>query len=150
MAIRPWENRFLDSHPKDGVVIHEDGSDELKNGTSTLFKSSGKKPVSSNLQPNLSSHKMGPPQSDGCCSSPNKSTSMQEPTATQFTKPKPKPKLPTEDLVGETGPRPGIGSRSHSNPKERFALSDKQAKKRLSLPNNGNSPAPLLYVICLL
>lgn len=136
MAVRPWENRFFDSHPKDGVVIHENGSDEVKNGTSTLFKSSGKKPIS----PNLSSYKMGPPQSDGCSSSPNKSASMQEATAPQFTKPKP----PTEDLVGETGPRPGIGSRSHSNPKERSALSDKQAKKRLSLPNNGNSPsAPL-------
>ncbi|XP_058214179.1 protein IQ-DOMAIN 5-like [Rhododendron vialii] len=136
MAVRPWENRFLDSHPKDGVVIHENGSDEVKNGTSTLFKSSGKKPISSNL----SSHKMGPPQSDACSSSPNKSASMQEATATQFTKPKPKP--PTEDLVGETGPRPGIGSRSHSNPKERSALSEKQAKKRLSLPNNGQGLRP--------
>ncbi|KAI8573405.1 hypothetical protein RHMOL_Rhmol01G0274900 [Rhododendron molle] len=136
MAVRPWENRFFDSYPKDGVVIHEKGSDEVNNGTSALFKSSGKKPIS----PNLSSHKMGPPQSDGCSSSPNKSASMQEATATQFTKPKPKP--PTEDSVGETGPRPGIGSRSHSNPKERSALSDKQAKKRLSLPNNGQGLRP--------
>lgn len=131
MAVRPWENRFLDNHPKDGV-IHENGSDGEKNGTSTPFKSSGKKPISSKLHPN---HKMGLSQSDVCSSSPNISTSMQEATVTQFTKPK--PKSPLEDLVGESGPRPGIGSRSHSNPKERSALSDKQAKKRLSLPNNG-------------
>ncbi|CAL5425562.1 unnamed protein product [Camellia sinensis] len=132
MAVRPWENRFLDINLKDGV--RENGSAEGKNGISTLLKSAGKKPIPSNLHSNLSNHKMGPSQLDGCSSSPNKSTSMQEATTTLFTKPK--SKSPLEDLVEEAGSRTGIGLRSHSNPKERSVLLDQQAKKRLSLPNS--------------
>ncbi|KAL7174504.1 hypothetical protein ACSBR2_033705 [Camellia fascicularis] len=132
MAVRPWENRFLDINLKDGV--RENGSAEGKNGISTLLKSAGKKPIPSNLQSNLSNHKMGPSQFDGCSSSPNKSTSMQEATTTLFTKPK--SKSPLQDLVEEAGSRTGIGLRSHSNPKERSVLLDQQAKKRLSLPNS--------------
>ncbi|CAL5428363.1 unnamed protein product [Camellia sinensis] len=132
MAVRPWENRFLDINLKDGV--RENGSAEGKNGISTLLKSAGKKPIPSNLHSNLSNHKMGPSQLDGCNSSPNKSTSMQEATTTLFTKPK--SKSPLEDLVEEAGSRTGIGLRSHSNPKERSVLLDQQAKKRLSLPNS--------------
>lgn len=40
-----------------------------------------------------------------------------------------------EDLAEETNSRPGIGSRSYSNPKKRSTLLGKQAKKQLSLPN---------------
>ncbi|GMP99149.1 hypothetical protein CsSME_00046742 [Camellia sinensis var. sinensis] len=135
MAVRPWENRFLDSNIKDGVMIHENESAEEKNGTKTLLKSAGKKPISSNLQPNLSNRKMGLSHLDGFSSSPNKFTSTQEATTTLFMKQKSKP--PLEDLVEEAGSRPGIASRSHSNPKERSTLSDRQAKKRFSLPNSG-------------
>ncbi|KAL6976481.1 Protein IQ-DOMAIN 5 [Sarracenia purpurea var. burkii] len=136
MAVRPWENRFLDINVKDGVMIQENGSAEEQHGIQTLLKSAGKKPISSNLQSNLSSHKTGLSHSDGCSSSsPNKSTSGQEAATTLLMKPKSKP--PLEDLVKEAGSRPGIGSRSHSNPKERATLPDKQVKKRLSLPNNG-------------
>uniref|UniRef100_A0A5B6ZM85 IQ-domain 5 n=1 Tax=Davidia involucrata TaxID=16924 RepID=A0A5B6ZM85_DAVIN len=138
MAVRPWENRFLDINLRDGVMmIHENGSADEKSGAQAQLKSAGKKPVSPNLHSNLSNQKTGPSHSDGRGSSPSKSASMQEASTTLFAKPKSKPVL--EDLVEEATSKPGIGSRSHSNPKERSTLPDKQAKKRLSLPNSGQS-----------
>ncbi|XAR60205.1 hypothetical protein NMG60_11033467 [Bertholletia excelsa] len=137
MAVRPWENRFLDINLKDGVKVQENGSAEGKNGTKNLLKSAGKKPISSNQQASLLNHKVGPSHSNGCSTSPNKCTSAQDGTPTQFTKLKLKPSL--EDLVEEASLKPVIGSRSHSNPKERATLPDKQAKKRLSLPNNAQN-----------
>lgn len=134
MAVRPWENRFLDINLRDGVMIRENGTAEGKNGTKPQLKSSGKKPVVSSLQPNLSSQKTGPSNSDGS-SSPNKL----EAANTLFAKPKPKPVL--DDLAEEANSKPGIGQRSHSNPKERSIQPDKQAKKRLSLPNSGGGSA---------
>ncbi|XP_057480285.1 protein IQ-DOMAIN 5-like isoform X1 [Actinidia eriantha] len=136
MAVRPWENRFLDINLEDGVMIRENGSAEGKNGTKILLKSAGKKPIPSNLQSNLSNHKIGPNHSEGCSSSPNEFASVQEATTTPVTKKKSRP--PLEDLVEEANTRPGIGTRSHSNSKERSVLSDKQAKKRLSLPSSGH------------
>ncbi|KAA8550150.1 hypothetical protein F0562_001834 [Nyssa sinensis] len=133
MAVRPWENRFLDINLRDGVMIHENGSADGKNGARAQLKSAGKKPISPNVHSNLSNQKIGPSHSDGCGSSPSKSASMQEASTTLFAKPK--SKLALEDLVEEATSRPGIGSRSHSNPKERSSFSDKQSKKRLSLPN---------------
>ncbi|RVW95577.1 Protein IQ-domain 1 [Vitis vinifera] len=131
MAVRPWENRFLDINLRDGVMIRENGSTEGKNGSKTQSKSAGKKPISLNL----SNQKMGPSNSDGGSSSPTKSAMFQEASSTVSAKPKSKPIL--EDLAEEANSRPGVGSRSHSNPKERSTLQDKQAKKRLSLPNSG-------------
>ncbi|CAL8162437.1 unnamed protein product [Prunus armeniaca] len=135
MAVRPWENRFLDINLRDGVMVHENESAEGKNGGISQLKSAGKRPVSSNIQSNLSSQKVGPFTSDGCDSSPSKSAGLLEASTTQMGKPKPKPYL--EDPVEEGNSKPGITSRSHSNPKERSTESDKQAKKRLSLPNSG-------------
>ncbi|XP_059430677.1 protein IQ-DOMAIN 5 [Corylus avellana] len=132
MAVRPWENRLLDINLRDGVMVNENGSSEGKNGTKSHLKSAGKKPIASNLQSNLSSQKMGPSHSDGCGSSPSNSAGMQEAPNTLLAKPKPK-----DDPVDEASSRPGIGLRSHSNPKERSTQPDKQAKKRLSLPNSG-------------
>ncbi|KAF2299838.1 hypothetical protein GH714_004336 [Hevea brasiliensis] len=93
MAVRAWENRFLDINLKDG--------------------------------------KTGPSNSDGSGTSPSKL----EASNTLFAKPKAKPVL--EDAAEEANSRPGIAQRSRSNPKERSIQSDKQAKKRLSLPNSG-------------
>ncbi|VVA29757.1 PREDICTED: IQ-DOMAIN [Prunus dulcis] len=133
MAVRPWENRFLDINLRDGVMVHENESIEGKNGGISQLKSAGKKPLSSNIQSNLSSQQVGPFNSDGCDSSPSKSAGMLEASTTQMGKPKSKPYL--EDPVEEGNSKPGISSRSNSNPKERSTESDKQAKKRLSLPN---------------
>uniref|UniRef100_A0A2N9FGX6 DUF4005 domain-containing protein n=1 Tax=Fagus sylvatica TaxID=28930 RepID=A0A2N9FGX6_FAGSY len=111
MAVRPWENRFLDINLRDGVMVHENGSAEVR--------------------------KWAPPIPDGCGSSPSKSAGMQEASNTLLVKLKPKPH--TDDPVEESNSRPGIGLRSHSNPKERSTQPDKQAKKRLSLPNSGGA-----------
>ncbi|KAJ6303351.1 hypothetical protein OIU77_017267 [Salix suchowensis] len=136
MAVRPWENRFLDINLRDGVMIHEDETAaDVKNGSKPQLKTTAKKGIASNLQSTISSQKTGPSHSDGGSSSPGKSAGMLDVPDTLFTKPKPKPVL--EDLVEEANSGRAIATRSHSNPKERTAQLDKQARKRLSLPNNG-------------
>ncbi|XWS28492.1 hypothetical protein CRYUN_Cryun25bG0074300 [Craigia yunnanensis] len=137
MAVRPWENRFLDINLRDGVMIHEDGPVEGKNGSNSQIKPAIKKPAALSLHANLSSQKTGPSHSNGSDSPPGKSASALE--AVNALSSKPKSKLNLEDLDDKAGSRPVISSRSHSNPKERSIQSDKQAKKRLSLPNSGGS-----------
>ncbi|KAE8692983.1 protein IQ-DOMAIN 1-like isoform X8 [Hibiscus syriacus] len=132
MAVRPWENRFLDINLLDGVMICKDGSSEGNNGANSQIKPAIKKPAASNLHANL---KTGPLYSGGSDSSPGKSANVLETVNALSSKPKSKPVL--EDLVEEAGTRPTITSRSRSNPKERTIKSDKQPKKRLSLPNSG-------------
>lgn len=135
MAVRPWENRFLDINLKDGVMIRENGTAEPKNGTKPQLKSTSKKPVASNLPSNPSSQKTGPSHSDGGSSSPSKSGGTLEASSTHVAKSKPKPVL--ENVVEEANSKPGSVPRSRSNPKERATKADNQAKKRLSLPNTG-------------
>ncbi|KAK8503444.1 hypothetical protein V6N13_094719 [Hibiscus sabdariffa] len=135
MAVRPWENRFLDINLRDGVMICKDGSAAGNNGASSQIKPAIKKPAASNLHANLSNLKTGPSYSGGSDSSPGKSVNVLEAVNALSSKPKSKPVL--EDLVEEAGIRPVITSRSRSNPKERTIKSDKQPKKRLSLPNSG-------------
>ncbi|XP_010263052.1 PREDICTED: protein IQ-DOMAIN 1 isoform X2 [Nelumbo nucifera] len=113
MAVRPWENRFLDINVRDGVIIHENGSTEEKNGTKVQSRSAGKKSILSNLQSNT------------------------QKTATSHSDGKPKPKPSQEERIGEASSRPsGTGPRSYSNPKERPTQQDSQARKRLSLPSS--------------
>lgn len=135
MAVRPWENRFLDINTRDGVMVCEDEAAEGKHGVKSQLRSASKKSVPSNNHSNLASHKAGPSLSDGCDSSPSKSTGLLEVSNTQITKPKSKTNI--ENPLEEANSKPVLGSRSHSNPKERITQADKQGKKRLSLPNNG-------------
>ncbi|KAL0437080.1 UNVERIFIED_CONTAM: protein IQ-DOMAIN 1 [Sesamum radiatum] len=145
MAVRPWENRFLDINLKDGVKIRENEAADVKNASTAQFNSMGKKPTSSNANgkgpsrssnnSNISNEKRATSHSDGCSSSPNKSTNVQETPGTVLSSSKSKPVL--EDLVEEATSRPNVVPRSHSNPKERSTLTDKQGKKRLSLPSSG-------------
>lgn len=127
MAVRPWENRFLDINLKDGVKILDNASAEGKNGATTQLKSNGKKALSANPTGSklVSSH------SDG--SSPSKSASTQDASNMSA---KPKSKQVHEELVEEANSRPAAGARSHSNPKERAIVHDKKPQKRLSLPGN--------------
>lgn len=137
MAVRPWENRFVDINLKDGVMVHGNGLAEAKTTTKIQLKSTGKKPVPSS---GISNQKMGPSYSDGSGSSSNKSTSMQATSATLSGKAK--PKLSLEEPVEEATSKPsGLGSHSYSNPKERLAEPDIHARKRLSLPSSGESSA---------
>ncbi|XP_043722162.1 protein IQ-DOMAIN 5-like [Telopea speciosissima] len=132
MAVRPWENRFLDINLRDGVMIHGNGSAEGKNDLKTQFRSASKKPISSNPHSNQKTTS----QSDGSGSSMSKSANVLPTSDTVPSKPKSKPS--SEEPVEEANSRPsGIGARSYSNPKERPSQLDAQAKKRLSLPNSG-------------
>ncbi|XP_022752504.1 protein IQ-DOMAIN 1-like [Durio zibethinus] len=135
MAVRPWENRFVDINLRDGVMIRENGPTEGKNGCNSQIKPTFKKPAASSLHANLSSQKTGPSHSDGSDSPHGKSASVLEADNALSSKPTSKPNQ--EDLTDKAGSRPVLTSRSHSNPKERSIQSDKQAKKRLSLPNSG-------------
>ncbi|GLT77724.1 hypothetical protein SLA2020_492850 [Shorea laevis] len=134
MAVRPWENRFLDINLRDGVMIHENGLSEGNNGAKSQIKSITKNAAPSNLHANLSSQKTGPSHSDGSGSSPGKSASGIEASNVVSSKPN------LDDMAEEASSKPVTGSRSHSNPKERSKQSDKLAKKRLSLPNSGLAP----------
>ncbi|KAF8397993.1 hypothetical protein HHK36_016919 [Tetracentron sinense] len=137
MAVRPWENRFLDNHLRDEVMISENGSAERKNGTKTKFQSARKKPISSNLHSNFSNHKNAASRSDGSGSSSSKSASILVAPNTESGKQN--PKLSKEDPYEEANSRPsGIGPRSYSNPKERSIQLGSGAKKRLSLPNTNS------------
>lgn len=144
MAVRPWENRFLDINLRDGVMVHENESTEAKDGSRSGSKSVGKKPIVSTVQSNLLSQKAVPFHSNGCDSSPSSSAGVLEASHTQFGKPNAKPCL--EDSIERGNLKPDIASRSHSNPKERTTGPDKQAHKRLSLPSNGESPS---FCVCV-
>nr|XP_043628098.1 protein IQ-DOMAIN 5-like [Erigeron canadensis]XP_043628099.1 protein IQ-DOMAIN 5-like [Erigeron canadensis] len=134
MAVRPWENRFLDINTRDGA---SSAKPEQDHSTKNQSKSTGKKPNASNLQSDLSNEKTGQSPSDDLGSSPIKSTSMQEVPATECVDPRFNSVV--VDLIDEQGPRPGAGLRSHSNPKERSSVVGNQGKKRRSLPSGGKS-----------
>lgn len=146
MAVRPWENRFLDINSKDGVALHENGSTEGKNGTKPQTKSTGKKTMTSNypnektgpsrssINSNLLNEKLAASShSDGSSSSPNMSATVQD--TSPIVSVNPRVKQIHEDLPEGGSLKPRVISRSNSNPKERSMQSDKQGKKRLSLPS---------------
>ncbi|CAL9157424.1 unnamed protein product [Musa hybrid cultivar] len=137
MAVRPWENRFLDISLKDGVKVHENGTAEGKSGvsgTKTQTKPTGKKPIST-LHSNTLIHKSVLSVSDGSGSSSSRSVSMQ--ASSPFPSGKPKQKLSSEEVYGEaTSQAFRFGARSYSNPMERPSQLESQTK-RLSLPNSG-------------
>lgn len=145
MAVRPWENRFLDINTKDGMALQENGSTEGKNGIKTQTKSTGKKTMTSNhpnektgpsrssINSNLLNEKLAASHSDGSSSSPNKSAPVQDTTPTVSANPR--LKQIHDDLAEGGRLKSSVISRSNSNPKERSTQSDKQGKKRLSLPS---------------
>ncbi|XP_056165562.1 protein IQ-DOMAIN 5-like [Syzygium oleosum] len=132
MAVRPWENRFLDSNIGDGVTIQESGSAQCADDTRAQSKSASKKPGSTNL----CNQKTGPSQTNDVGSSPNKS--LNTVPSDQAVPSKPESKL-VNDVIQATQAGSGRSSRSQSNPKERSVQSDKRAKKRFSLPNSGST-----------
>ncbi|VVA98787.1 unnamed protein product [Arabis nemorensis] len=131
MAVRPWENRFLDNNLRDDAKLTGNDMVESENVNKTQLKSASKKANTSNLISGISSQKTGPSQSDGN-SSPGISSSVPV-VSKSMSKPA------KDDLAVEVNSRPGPGSRSHSNPKERSREPDRSTKGRLSLPNSGKS-----------
>ncbi|XP_010488235.1 PREDICTED: protein IQ-DOMAIN 1 isoform X2 [Camelina sativa] len=130
MAVRPWENRFLDSNLRDDAKLGENSVEQSENVHKTQMKSASKMPNTSNLVSGVSSQMTGPCQSDGTSSSPGISSSI--PVVS-----KAKSKPAKDDLAVEVNSKPGSGPRSHSNPKERSREPIRSSKERLSLPNNG-------------
>ncbi|CAH1412518.1 unnamed protein product [Lactuca virosa] len=109
MAVRPWENRFLDINTNTNTRENE-----------VVKIQENKKLIASDVPNDKSTHSQSQSQSqsqsDGFGSSPVK------------TKP------PVMDSLQSKS-----RSRSHSNPKERSSTLSNQAKKRLSLPSNGKT-----------
>ncbi|XP_010045168.2 protein IQ-DOMAIN 1 isoform X1 [Eucalyptus grandis] len=132
MAVRPWENRFLDINIGDGMTIQESGSAQSADDTRAQSKSASKKPGSTNL----CNQKRGSSQTNVVGSSSSKS--LNKMPSDQAVPSKPESKL-VNDGIQLAQARLGRSSRSQSNPKERSVPSDKQAKKRFSLPNSGST-----------
>ncbi|XP_068634676.1 protein IQ-DOMAIN 5-like [Aristolochia californica] len=131
MAVRPWENRFLNINLRDGVTVSENVSIEGKNEIKTQLKPPGKKPLHTN---NLNL-KVVPSNSEGSGSSSSRSVKVLNPSG--IVSGKPKFRTPLEQPLGEASSRPtSVGPRSYSNPRERPAKLDPKLKKRLSLPGN--------------
>ncbi|KAF8067436.1 hypothetical protein N665_1153s0004 [Sinapis alba] len=137
MAVRPWENRFLDSNLRDDAILGENNMEQSENVNKTQMKTASKMPNTSNLVSGVSSQKVtGPSYSDGNSSSPEISSSMPVPVPVVS---KARSKPAKDDLAVEVNSRPAAGPRSHSNPKERSRAPDRASKERLSLPNSGKS-----------
>ncbi|KAH0828850.1 hypothetical protein HID58_092513 [Brassica napus] len=137
MAVRPWENRFLDCNLRDDAILGENNMEQTESVVhKTQMKIASKIPNTSNLASGVSSQKVtGPSLSDGNSTSPGISSSMPVPVVS-----KDRSKLAKDDLAVEVvNSRPGAGPRSHSNPKERSRAPDRASKERLSLPNSGKS-----------
>ena len=131
MAVRPWENRFLDSsNLREDVNLNN--MEQSESVHKTQMKSASRMPNTSTLVSGVSSGKATRPSlSDNDSSSPGSIPVVS----------KARSKLVKDDLAVEVNSRRhGAGPRSHSNPKE-----------RLSLPNSGqisfSRPRKLLIMI---
>ncbi|KAL9235401.1 hypothetical protein vseg_010160 [Gypsophila vaccaria] len=117
MAVRPWENRFSEINPMDGVNVLDTGAAEGVDGTKTQPTSTKK-----SSSGNPSAQKSVPSSSDGS----NKVT------------PKSKVRQIREVSIEEANSKPASAMRSRSNPKERAITQDLKSQRRQSLPSNGN------------
>nr|XP_009398343.1 PREDICTED: protein IQ-DOMAIN 1-like isoform X1 [Musa acuminata subsp. malaccensis] len=141
MAVRPWENRFLDISLKDGVKIHENGTAERKNEISGLQTQpqtqnvpSGKRPIS-NLHSNIINHKSVPLVSHASGFSSSQSANVLATSGFSSSQPKQKPSS-EEVCIETTSQTSAVGARSLSNLKDRPSPVESQVKK-LSLPTSG-------------
>ncbi|KAL6643738.1 hypothetical protein ACP70R_018504 [Stipagrostis hirtigluma subsp. patula] len=139
MAVRPWENRLLDSNAKEGVLTGDDKQAE-EDKTNTLNEPKERAPTSS-LQSNGSrqkkdaSHKKS--HSDVSGSSSGHSVNVLPATSSGSSKIKMKSLVEIPDEV--CSQPSNLASRSTSNPKERPGQINAPAKKRLSLPNKATA-----------
>ncbi|KMZ69493.1 IQ domain-containing protein [Zostera marina] len=131
MAVRPWENRFLDVNLKDeSIKPHDDETTDPKNETKMQqqTKQVTRKPISTARTSGTITHS----EISGCTSSLNKNLSGK--------KVKEKTDISIKTSKEAASKRQsGSVVRSNSNPKERPSKSvdSFQTKKRLSLPTPG-------------
>ncbi|KAG8092832.1 hypothetical protein GUJ93_ZPchr0012g21715 [Zizania palustris] len=134
MAVRPWENRLLDSNAKEsGDDNHID-----ENEFNALNKPKGKVLISA-IHSNGSNQKKAAKHkklhSDGSGSSSGQSAGVLPTNSLGSSKVKSKP---ADEISEEVNSQPSnLASRSTSNPKERPTQVNASSKKRLSLPNSG-------------
>lgn len=143
MAVRPWENRTLDSNAKENVPIGGDDKQAEDNEANDVKKPIGKVPVSS-IHLNGSSQKKGATHkkssSDASGSSSGQSAAVIPATSLGSSKLKPKASVETSEEVSSSQPSNLQAPRSTSNPKERPAAQvNAPTKKRLSLPNKATA-----------
>ena len=140
MAVRPWENRFLDSYLMEDAKLGEKNMELAEIVHKTQMKSASKTQNTSNLVSGVSSQKATwpPSLSDGDSSSPGISSSMPVVSMAMSKK---------KDLAVEVNSRPVAGSRSHSNPEERSRKPDRSSRGRLTLPNSGQISFFPLFMI---
>ncbi|VAI26838.1 unnamed protein product [Triticum turgidum subsp. durum] len=153
VAVRPWENRLLDSNAKENVPFGDDKEAD-ENGDRDVNKPKGKVAVSGILsngssQTKDAKHKKS--HSDASGSSSGQSAAVPPTASLGSSKLKPKPSDQTSEEVSpqpkpsdqtseEVSPQPtDPAPRSTSNPKERPAQVNAPTRKRLSLPNNAAS-----------
>ncbi|CAN6291847.1 unnamed protein product [Urochloa humidicola] len=133
MAVRPWENRLLDSNAKESKPTHEDKQDEE---TMSQITPKGKVPASNTLSgPSKKkgvNHKKS--YSDVSCTSFARPTSVLPSTSLGSSKQKGKV---TDEVFEEVSSQPTeIASKAARNPKDKLGQVNTPSKKRLSLPNN--------------
>ncbi|XP_026418585.1 protein IQ-DOMAIN 1-like isoform X2 [Papaver somniferum] len=130
MAVRPWENRFLEINSEEEENGITKDMTSIKTTSFTAVNKKASSPLDSSNKNLCASH------SDGTGSSSGQSASI---LATVGTPPSmSKPNMSPVDPIEETKTR--LVARSYSNPKERPKQHDKQTNKRLSLPNSGLGP----------
>uniref|UniRef100_A0A0D9VWX0 DUF4005 domain-containing protein n=1 Tax=Leersia perrieri TaxID=77586 RepID=A0A0D9VWX0_9ORYZ len=133
MAVRPWENRLLDSNTKEAVSVCDDKQDME---TKSQVTPKGKVQVSSTLS-NGSNKKKGvghkKSYSDVTCTTFGRSANI---PSTSLGSCKQKPKLSDECFEEVSSHPTDLASLSMRNPKERTAQANTPVKKRLSLPTN--------------
>ncbi|KAL6567010.1 hypothetical protein OROMI_015414 [Orobanche minor] len=124
MAVRPWENQFLDINLIDGMKTRENEPTGVN----------GKKSPHLRIN-NISNEKRSTSHSGSCTYSPNKPANVHG-TASKILPSRSFRPVATKLVVDATS-RANVGSRSRSNPRERLTLANKQGNKRLSLPAEG-------------
>lgn len=133
MAVRPWENRLLDSNAKESMPNHEDKQDEE---TKSQITPKGKVPTLNT--PSGPSKKKGvnhkKSYSDVSCTSFARPANVLPSTSLGSSKQKAKV---TDEVFEEVSSQPtDVASKAMRNPKDKLEQANTPAKKRLSLPNN--------------
>lgn len=133
MAVRPWENRLLDSNTKESMPTHEDKKDEE---TKPQITPKGKVPTSSTLgQSKKKGVKHKKSYSDVSCTSFARPTNVLPSTSLGSSKQKAKV---SDEVFEEVSSQPTeVTYKAVRNPKDKLVQASTPAKKRLSLPNNG-------------
>ncbi|CAL4918120.1 unnamed protein product [Urochloa decumbens] len=133
MAVRPWENRLLDSNAKESMPTHEDKQDEE---TMSQITPKGKVPTSNT--PSGPSRKKGvnhkKSYSDVSCTSFARPTNVL--SSTSLGSSKQKGKVTDEVFEEVSSQATDIASKAARNPKDKLGQVNTPYKKRLSLPNN--------------